>query len=65
MRFQPPRAPVHPPDGALPRGPGAQPRRVKALDPSNPVLRTLTIALLTVLFTLLVFGAAWALLLPG
>ena len=36
------------------------PRRVTPLDPARPWLRLLTIALLTVLFTLLVFGAWWA-----
>jgi hypothetical protein len=65
MDFEPPQARVHPAEGALPRGPGVQPRRVRALDPERPALRLLTIALLTVLFTLLAFGAMWAILLPG
>jgi hypothetical protein len=56
---------VHPPDGALPRRPGAQPRRVKALDPARPALRLVTIALLTVLATLLVFGVWWAILIAS
>jgi hypothetical protein len=63
-KWQPPRAPVHPPEGALPRGPGLQPRRVRALDPERPALRLVTIALLTLLVTLLAFGAMWAILLP-
>jgi hypothetical protein len=40
------------------------PRRPRALDPGRPALRMVTIALLTVLFTLLAFGAMWAILLP-
>ncbi len=63
MTFQPPRARAHPPASALPRGAGAAPRRVKALDPARPALRLVTIALLTVLGTLLVFGICWAVLL--
>ena len=43
----------------------AAPRRVAALDPARPALRLVTIALLTVLVSLLVIGAAWALILPG
>ena len=61
----PPRAPAHPSPRALPRGAGATPRRIRALDPARPALRVVTIALLTILLTLLAFGIAWAVLLPG
>ena len=38
------------------------PRRVRALDPERPALRLLTIALLTVLATLVAIGVWWAIL---
>ena len=40
------------------------PPRLKTPGPARPALRLVTIGLLTVLFTLLVLGVAWALLLP-
>ena len=40
------------------------PRRVSSLDPARPALRMVTIALLTVLFTLLVISVVWAVALP-
>ena len=39
------------------------PRRVRALDPTRPALRLLTIALLTALATLAAIGAWWVILL--
>ena len=38
------------------------PRRVKALDPGRPLLRLLTIALLTALSTLVFMGLWWVIL---
>ena len=41
------------------------PRRMRPLDPGRPALRMVTIALLALLVSLLGWGIAWALLLPG
>ena len=40
-------------------------RCVRPLDPGRPTLRQITIALLALLASLLGWGIAWALLLPG
>ena len=62
----PPRARAHPPEGALPRAPGAMPHRRPHLpDPSRPAARIVVIALLTILVTLVLMFIVTLLALPS
>ncbi len=57
----PPRAPAHPPDTALPRAPGAMPRRQRPAVPTSPgAVAGVGLGAASVLVTLFSLGASFA-----